>query len=250
MGSGRGCLNSWDILSLMQNPDDQEYRRNLWEKEYGERKELPSTRRSEPSRALVKFLDRYKDWGKDLAVDVGSGKGRNSFYLVEQGFARVVGIEWSEAAMQMAVEEQDRRGVHEEVQFINQSLDQKMPVKDGSVDLVIDMMTLHALSKSERENVAAEVTRVLKPGGYLVVYTVAAESPQARVLISENPGPEENSYRFMVGDDWVTEKAFRKDELLEMWQPLELVSYEEELHDTRAFGDTYARVYLVAIWRK
>jgi SAM-dependent methyltransferase len=181
---------------------------DIWEKEYKVRKNLPSTKSSHASRALTTFLLEVTNLNKSLAVDMGSGNGRNSIYLAEYGFEKVVGVELSPTAIELAYDAVSETAVQDKVEFIEQNLGSPIHLPDNSVDLIIDMMTMHSLSKEEREIYAKEVMRMLKPDGHLVFYTIAAESEEAQDLIKKSPGNELNSYTFKVEEDTVFEKAF------------------------------------------
>ena len=59
-----------------------------WESEYQSRG-IPSSFRTEPSGALVDFVNFAKEFGRasGQAVDLGAGTGRNSLWLASQGYA-------------------------------------------------------------------------------------------------------------------------------------------------------------------
>lgn len=232
------------------NPDSEEYRQSIWEKEYSERKNVPSTETSFPSRALQRFLDEFKPEQRAVALDLGSGNGRNSIFLIQQGYQRVLGIEFSKAAFDMAQQKVTNLHWEDKLKFLHQSLSEPIPAEDESFDLAIDMMTMHALTKETRENMIKEIIRLLKPGGYFVFYTIAGESQDAQKLMQESPGPEEYSYRFEVDSDIVTEKAFTREELERLLEPLKLIKLEPVLNTTTAFQGEFSRTYYYGVFKK
>lgn len=229
--------------------DTVEYRKALWEKEYQDRKELPSTRSTNPSRALVKFFESHPEVKEGRALDLGSGNGRNSFFLVEKGF-KVVGIELSEVAVGNAKEESKARSLDNQITFLQGTLGNPVEQADQSFDLIVDMMVMHSMTSGDREVMIGEINRLLKPGGMFAFHTIAADSPAAVALIESSPGPEENSYRFEVDGDIVTEKAFTKKELQELFEHLELVEFNRIEESTKAFGGEYDRVYYSGVFQK
>lgn len=231
------------------NPDDSTYRMQVWTKEYSNRQNLPSTRSMQPSRAVREFLETVNPKNRNTALDLGSGNGRNAFYLAEQGYKMVVGIEYVDYAVNQAAFRAKEKGLEKKVTFIQDTLGTDIESPDHAFDLILDMMVMHCLTKEERDFIVKEINRVIKPGGYLVFYTIAAESEAARKLIEENPGAEENSYRFQVEDDIVTEKAFTKEELRTMFAPLKEVTLEAREEFTPAFGDVYKRMYYYGIFQ-
>jgi SAM-dependent methyltransferase len=235
---------------MEKDPDNKDYHLQIWEKEYNQRKNLPSTKTDFPSRALRNFLEEIDPQNREIAVDIGSGNGRNSIYLAQQGYKSVIGYEFVENAVNLAIQKTKDLELDSRVKFYNQSVGENLEIADNSVDLVIDMMVMHSLTKEEREVLTRTVQRILNTGGYFVFYTIAAESEAAKDLMQKNVGPEENSYRFKVEDDWITEKAFTKDELISMFPQLKMVKIEDREEFTPAFGDVYKRLYYYGVFRK
>jgi len=220
--------------------------KNRWEQEYSQLQNLPSSRTRKPSNALMQFLDSYPDL-KGTALDLGSGNGRNSEYLAQQGYT-VTGIEFSQTANKLAREAIEEENLEKQVTFLEQSVGEPLPFPDASFDLIIDMMVLHLLDAAEREIYRHEVIRLLKPGGFYLFYTIAADSPAAQELFQSSPGPEPHSY--VIPQTGMIEKGFTEEELVEMFVPLQHVQLEKETRFTPAFGDVYERVYYSGIFQK
>ncbi len=234
----------------MDDIDSLHYRGQLWDKEYAHKQDIPSSRTFFPSRALKTFIEKYPDIEKEFAVDGGSGNGRNSFFLIDNGFQRVYGRELSKVAVKFANEKARELKLEDMLTFEQGSMGERLDFEDSSADLVIDMMAMHAMLFEDRANWIEEIKRVLKPGGYFVFYTIATESPAAQDLIEYNPGPEDNSYRFERDGMVFTEKTFTKDELVRILSPLQLIELEAHTEFTPAFGDVYERMYYSGIFQK
>jgi SAM-dependent methyltransferase len=230
--------------------NSSEYRKLIWIREYEQRHNLPSTNTIQPSRALINFMQKYNPQDRSLALDLGSGNGRNSLYLAQQDFAKVVGVEIVPSAVQAARITAQRSGLAERVEFIEQSIGSPINLPDNSCSLIVDMMVMHSLNSQDRSVVISEIKRLLKPGGYFVYHTIAADSPAAIELIRLNPGKEPHSYTFKVENDTITEKAFTQSELVTMLSPLDSLEIERKTEFTPAFGDKFERVYYLGVARK
>lgn len=226
-------------------------RQIFWDQEYSKQAnaDVPSSKTDAPSRAVKSFIEEFNPTDRSSILDIGSGKGRNSFYLVQEaGYQKAYGIELSSIAVEFA--NQKAVEIEKDITFVAQNAGDHIDFPSESISLAIDMMVMHALTKTEREHLISEVLRVLKPGGYFVFYTLAAESEEAQKLIQENPGSEENSYKFDSNGHTITEKVFTKDEIEAMLQPLELIKLERQDQTTTAFGGTFNRSYYYGVFRK
>lgn len=220
--------------------------KKAWEEEYKKLHNLPSTRHMKPSRALTAFLKEF-NLNRKKSLDIGSGKGRNSIFLAQKGF-NVVGIEMVQEAIDFAQKKVEKLNLSRKVKFINQNIGLKLPFKNNSFDLIIDMITMHLLNKKEREIYFKEIVRLLNHGGFFVFYTISSNSPDAKNLFRKYPGPEENSY--IIPQTGMIEKAFSKNELVKLLSPLKLVKLEKKEESTLAFNGVYKRVYYYGVFRK
>jgi SAM-dependent methyltransferase len=107
---------------------------------------------------------------KDV-LDIASGEGYGS-YCLGQVARSVIGVDASDEAVAFA----NRHYLSDRVSF-RAGKAQSLPVHDASIDVVVSYETLEHFN--EHEAFAAEVRRVLRPGGLLVI-----SSPN-RVIYSE-----------------------------------------------------------------
>lgn len=221
-----------------------------WNKEYEKTKHIPSSRTNLPSKAVVWFEEHFIASGKvsgNQVLDIGSGNGRNAVYLGRKGFT-VHGIELSDYAVELAKQFAETERVSDQIVFTIGDIGEKLPFSPNSFDLVIDMMTLHLLTPSQREVYIHEVNRLLAPGGYFLFYTIDAESPAAQELFKTSPGIEPNSY--IITQTGITEKGFTKDELTKMFNKFVPIDLTSESHISHAFGGEYERVYIRGVFEK
>lgn len=221
-----------------------------WQKEYEERKDLLSSQTMVSSRALREFWEseEIKNLQMGSALDIGSGLGRNSIYMAQNGFAHVVGVEIVDSAINRAKGSVDESKLQDKIIFINQSVGDTLPFEDQSFDLIVDMMVMHLLDPDERAKYFAEIQRLLKPDGFFVFYTIAAESEAAKALFESNPGPEENSY--IIPQSGMIEKAFTDDELITAFPKLKVIRLDHKTQFTPAFRDVYEREYISGVMKK
>ena len=116
------------------------------------------------------------------ALDLGCGTGTNSIYLARHGFA-VVGIDFSAKAIALARAKARREGVtvdfHKADVTRLDSLDVREPF-----DLALDLGCFHILAPDERARYAANLARLVRPGGVFMLYAFSARLPdETRRLI-------------------------------------------------------------------
>jgi SAM-dependent methyltransferase len=221
--------------------------KQIWIKEYEEQQNLPSSRTDHPSRALVEFFETGYAKEISTALDAGCGKGRNSFYL-EQNGVDVTGIDFVPSAITSAQEAAHSLGLTSKTHFLSQSIAKSSPLQAESIDLVIDMMSLHTLRNTERIAYVTEVARVLRHEGYFVFYTIASDSPAAQALFKTSPGEEPNSY--IIPQNGAFEKGFSREDIQAFFPHFDILKFERKVEFTPAFGDVYERVYYSGILRK
>jgi 2-polyprenyl-3-methyl-5-hydroxy-6-metoxy-1,4-benzoquinol methylase len=108
------------------------------------------------------FVARELCRGKDV-LDIASGEGYGAA-LLAQTSARVIGVELDPESVQHASREYRSANL----QYLNGEAT-RLPVESQSIDVVVSFETLEHLF--EHEIFLAEVCRVLRPNGFLVIST-------------------------------------------------------------------------------
>jgi SAM-dependent methyltransferase len=95
------------------------------------------------------------------ALDVGCGLGTEAAYLSGIGW-RVVGVDLSAVAVATAAR------LNPGPEYLRANL-LRLPLQSSAFDAVLDRGCFHYLEPGDRPGYAAEVSRVLKPGGKLLL---------------------------------------------------------------------------------
>ncbi len=177
------------------------------------------------------------------ALDLGSGTGRNSVYLAEQG-AQVTGYEFSPTALAMAKKAAEGSGLP--LDYHLRSIGEPFPLPDGSMDIVLDVTSSNSLSDAERTVCLAEISRVLAPGGTLFLRALSLEGDaHAKELVKRVPGPDPDTY--IHPDLGIVEKVFSRESLARAYEPrFAFLKLDRVQHYAKVAGRTYKRSYWVA----
>lgn len=170
--------------------------KEFWNEEYKNPEHLALS--TDPSSDMISFArwaEKNAEWPPfpegGMILDIGCGNGRNIIALAGESHMKGLGIDISEEAIAQATEAKKDLPI----EFIVQGAEDPIPLPDGSVDVVLDMMTSHFLNEEEREKYVAEIVRLIKPYGWMFFKSFILDGDQnALRLIKENPAGEKNTY--------------------------------------------------------
>ena len=130
-------------------------------------------RRGHQLRASI--ADRLKLRPGDRVLDVGSGPGRLAVVLAQRvgSTGSVTGIDPSKEMVARAIAKARRAEVPATFQ---EAFAQRLPFADASFDAVTCTLALHHVAERDRPTAVAEMCRVLRPGGTLLIGEFRASS--------------------------------------------------------------------------
>jgi SAM-dependent methyltransferase len=139
-----------------------------WAATFAANPEMFST---DPSAPAVAAADAFAEASLTSVVELGAGQGRDTLYLARRGL-RVTALDYAPGAIETISANAQAAGLADMVNVARHDIRQPLPLPDGSVDASYShMLFCMALTTPELERLAAELRRVVRPGG-LVVYTV------------------------------------------------------------------------------
>jgi ubiquinone/menaquinone biosynthesis C-methylase UbiE len=154
--------NQADQIVSRRDQNQQMKLEEKWLNEYESQKGIPSSHKTKPSSVCIQFIEFLQKQGLNSGklLDLGCGKGRNSFYFARRGY-EVTGIDFVPKIVHEANKYSLSKGINSN--FICQSLCEKLPFPNNYFDLSIDIYSYRFLtSHYERTQYRKELGRVLK----------------------------------------------------------------------------------------
>lgn len=212
----------------------------IWDKEHKGKDSLPSMASEGPSSGVVSFVNYLKEHAitppKKL-IDIGCGKGRNSIYLVKEGY-EVYAVDYVERAINHAKQIAEKEGVLDKIHFLKAEIDNKWPFENNFFDLALDCFSSIDIETKEGRNVYRdEMLRTLKPGGLALVTVVSVNDEWEAQLIKESPGQEKNSTIWPQNGKF--QKNYDEEELGEFYKDFEILELKEVSKKAFKLGKEY-----------
>ena len=115
------------------------------------------------------------------ALDLGCGDGPNIRPLLDMG-ARVTAADLSQSAVELA------KQAYPQIETACLDMTQGLPFDDHSFDVVAADLSLHYFTWADTQRIAADIARVLTPGGWLLarVHSTADVDPAGLERIEPN----------------------------------------------------------------
>ncbi len=222
----------------------------VWDREYRNSKFL--TKENKPQSDVVRFVQFLKKEEKVTPenfniLDLGSGAGRNSFYFAELGNT-VTGLEISKTAVNIAKEYANSAGLN--INYVKQSIGEKFPIEDSSIDIVLDITSSNSLTEAEREVFLSETNRVLKNGAYFFTKALCKDGDEnAKYLIKNNPGKEKDTY--VMPEIGVTERVWTKEDFVAKYgKYFEIIHMEKKTSYSKIKDRSYKRNFWIVYMKK
>jgi ubiquinone/menaquinone biosynthesis C-methylase UbiE len=194
--------------------------------------------------------DFVRPQGDERALDVGTGAGALAFALAPL-VREVVGLDPIPELLELA-----RARSLPNTKFVEGD-GTALPFADGAFDLAGTLRTLHHVTQPER--VVAELARVTRPGGHvLVVDQLAPDDPAAAAALHEFEAARDPSHTRLLTDGELRElfaanrlsllRERREEERRELSAYLDLAGCEGERRTrAEAFATNDARVLVASV---
>ena len=222
---------------------------------------LPSSPRTatRPVRELRFMASALAVGSGDLLVDIGCGRGGPGLWVAATTEARYVGVDIAVSALLAVAQRAERLGLSSRVRTIEASFD-ALPFDDGEAGAVMSIDSL--LFAPDKRAAAAEMARVLRPGGRLVATTWDYHAqPVGRP-------PQVSDHRPLLADvgldvevydetaDWEQRQRAITERLLESVDELAIESGEDpgvlrqEIEEMAATQETMSRRVVIVARRR
>ncbi len=109
-----------------------------------------------------------------MVLDLGTGRGRWPFAMVELGF-KVIGIDYVGHLIKVNNAEAKAKNMQGKIRFIEGDVFD-VQLQNESVDVVTDFGLLQHMLKDDWQKYGSEVARVLKSGGYVLNVALSKET--------------------------------------------------------------------------
>ncbi len=219
---------------------------DLWKEEYT-RKGIPSSYRSSPTKIVTHFASFLKNHTipSGNLLDLGCGKGRNTFYLENQGY-RVTCFDF----VAENIDEINRISSENNLKItaVRQDLSQRWPAKDRDFDAAIDIFCYkHIVDKKAQKHYRTELFSALKDKGYFLISLAADDDGFYGSFLEKGSG------RKQIIDPYSKLPSFlySLEELIEEFSDLFTVCQAEKASSTSPmYGKEYQRSVLHVIFQK
>ncbi len=228
----------------MKSNNKNKQNNSFWNKEYKDAKHL--TLSEEPSTDLlsfVKWVNRNSEWPAffqgGFVLDVGCGNGRNIGNLCEQYHMKGLGFDISDTAIKQA---KDKFAHLKKVNFITENIYNNIDLPDQSVDIVLDMMVIHFLDDSKRQQYIKDIARVIKPFGWMLLKTFVLDNDQnAMRMIKDYPTPTKEFNSYIHPKFKALEHVFTEDEINDLFSPYFIIHKKIKSYKHFKDGKPYKR---------
>jgi len=146
------CRERWRVLQST----------NAWDKIFAQQGRVFT----QPHEDMPKIVQMLQDRGASTVLDLGSGTGRHVVYLAKNGFS-VFGLDNSPEGVKATRQWLADEGLEADLRL--QSMTETFPYEDGFFDAVLSVQVIHHADLATIRGIVAEISRVLKEGGFLFV---------------------------------------------------------------------------------
>ncbi len=226
-------------IYLMKNITHQKQKK-LWNLEHQKPFMLLPMDSQTPSKGVVFFYNWLKKNYKQKSLkglEMGSGKGRNSIWLTQQG-VNMTGFDFSKIAINHAKNRMKTLNLKHHIKFLVGDATKTWPFKNNQFDFGIDCFASTDIETSKGRDFAnKEFWRVLKPQGVLFLYLLSTEDQFHRQMIQTSPANEPNA--FLHPKTGKYEKVFNQNEIKKLYKDWKFIQIKRITKTATFFGKKY-----------
>ncbi len=224
----------------------------LWQNEYRQRG-IPSSFLATHSGILDLLYDYLKEQKITLidktAADLGCGRGRNTFSLINHGAKKVYAIDFVPAVINAINTEARLKGLTNKIVALCSDLTKPWPIPDKSLDVALDIFCFkHQTDETKQQFYKSELNSKLKPGGLLLIDLAAADDGYYGAL--DKVEIKNDVFKITDPNTQVTSLLFTKESLLREFRNFDVISFQNDKKEGDMHGQTYLRSTLKFLLKK
>jgi SAM-dependent methyltransferase len=152
----------------MESPVSIDDQRQHWDATFAANPDIYGADPAEPALAAAERFARAR---AHRVLELGAGQGRDTLFFADRGF-HVVALDYAPVTLNTIAIKAAAAGFASRVSLVHHDVRDPLPFAEDTFDAhYSNMLFCMALSTPELVHLAAEIRRVLRPGG-LAVYTV------------------------------------------------------------------------------
>ncbi|MFQ6103299.1 MAG: class I SAM-dependent methyltransferase [Candidatus Glassbacteria bacterium] len=222
-------------------------RRESWEKEYGEIRGIHSTYTESEAACFPFFRKVLIEDGfgfNGSLLDVGCGRGRNSYSFLETGMT-VVGCDFSRQALLEFRTGAESRGYRDQVSLILCDMENPLPLREGGFDVIMNITSLdNIIERDILKRYASGIVRFLRRGGYHLLYAFLRQDGYYGPLL------EEEGYVATDPAAGMSVALYEPEELKELFSPLVTISERTFEFQGPMHGKQYMRKLIAMVMKR
>jgi SAM-dependent methyltransferase len=158
-----------------------------WEQEFTIKRAIPSSTRTEPTKALVLFSEILNLSSPMRVLDAGAGNGRNAIYLATRG-CDVAAVDFSEFAVEETRRRAIKAGVTQRVSVVRHFINGSFPFPEEAFDFALDSYVFcHFLNEEAGHRFWSDMARVTKRDGHLLSIVFSTEDDYYSRFLKDSP---------------------------------------------------------------